>query len=120
MSDPVIKKSAKRLHVIPLGDLEDHEAVTECWCHPVTHDGIVTHNAKDCREQMERAGKPTGKIWCRIAEKYDPNPITYLSGGPGDPLQLLRRIGTPKAFMDLEGVRIICADFMAKWDARNS
>ena len=120
MSDPVIKKSAKRFHVIPLGDMEDHEARVECWCHPVTQDGIVTHNAKDCREQMERAGKPTGKIWCRIAEIYDPNPVSYLSGGPEDPLQLLRRIGTPKAFMDLEGMRIICADFMAKWDARNS
>jgi len=30
---------------------------------------------------------------------------------------LLRRLGTPKAFMDLEGVRIICSDFMAKRDA---
>lgn len=117
-----MKKPAKRLHVIPLGDLDDHEASTECWCHPLDiSDGIVTHNAKDCREQMERAGKPTGKIWCRIAEIYDAEPSRqYLVGGPEDPLQLLRRIGTPKAFMDLEGVRIICADFMAKWDARNS
>jgi len=29
--------------------------------------------------------------------------------------KLLRRLGTPKAFMDLEGVRIICADYMARW-----
>ena len=62
----------KRLHVIPLGDLEDHEASTECWCCPYDdHEGVVTHNAKDCREQMERNGKPTGKIWCQIAETYD-------------------------------------------------
>lgn len=63
--------TTKRLHVIPLGDLDDHEASTECWCHPLTRDGIVIHNAKDCREQMERAGKPAGKIWCQIAETYD-------------------------------------------------
>ena len=117
-----MKKPAKRLHVIPLGDLDDHEASTECWCSPLDNgDGTVTHHAKDCREQMERAGKPTGKIWCRIAETYDASPVhSYLVGGPEDPLQLLRRIGTPKAFMDLEGLLIICADFMAKWDARNS
>jgi len=29
--------------------------------------------------------------------------------------KLIRRLGTPKAFMDLEGVRIICADYMARW-----
>lgn len=117
-----MKNPAKRLHVIPLGDLDDHEASIECWCSPLDNgDGTVTHHAKDCREQMERAGKPTGKIWGRIAETYDASPAhSYLVGGPDDPLQLLRRIGTPKAFMDLEGLRIICADFMAKWDARNS
>lgn len=64
--------TTKRLHIIPLGDIEDHESRMGCWCCPLdNHDGTVTHNAKDCREQMERAGKPTGKIWCRIAESYD-------------------------------------------------
>jgi len=81
----------------------------------------VTHRAKDQRERMEHEGKPTGKIWCRIAETYDAGPSrSYSIGGPGDPLQLLRRIGSPEAFMDCEDVRIICADFMAKWDIANS
>ena len=29
--------------------------------------------------------------------------------------KLIRRLGTPKAFMDLEAARIICADYMARW-----
>lgn len=36
-----------------------------------------------------------------------------------DPIKLLRRISKPKAFMDLEGLRIICADFVARWDETN-
>ena len=117
-----MEKKEKRLHVIPLGNHDGHEATLECWCHPLDDKkGTVTHHAADCREQMERAGKPTGKIWCLIVERYSATqPYSYLVGGPEDPLQLLRRISMPKAFMDLEGLRIICADFIAKWDAHNS
>ena len=51
-------------------------------------------------------------LTCFVLEEKHPD--------DSESIQLLRRIGTPKAFMDLEGVRIICADFMAKWDAHNS
>jgi len=65
----------------------------------------------------ERQNIETGKIWVEVLESYKRETKPSVED---EPLRLLRRIGTPKAFMDLEGVRIICADFMTKWDARNS
>ena len=114
-----MKKNEKRLHVIPLGDTADHEASLLCWCIPLDNRrGLVTHNANDCREQMERSGMPTGKIWCRIAETACCVGVTSRSEiiSEQDPIALLRRIGTKGAFMDLEGLRIIASDFIAKWD----
>lgn len=44
------------MHVVPLLDLRDHEAVCDCWCGP-TQDGewpnIWTHHALDQREKYE-------------------------------------------------------------------
>ena len=43
-------------HVIPVGNGEPVHTVSEkCWCHPLITD-IATHNAKDCREKLERQG----------------------------------------------------------------
>jgi hypothetical protein len=42
------------LHVIPMGDLREHEATAACWCVPVEDDGVVVHNALDGREAYER------------------------------------------------------------------
>ena len=39
--------------------------------------------------------------------------------GVDDPVELLRRIAD-RQFMDMEGLAIICGDFIAKWDCRNS
>lgn len=45
-------------HTIPVGGSEPmHICSTSCWCHPLPSDGIVIHNAKDCREARERHGQ---------------------------------------------------------------
>jgi hypothetical protein len=58
------------LHVIPIGDEQIHAAQEVCWCHPVPRgDGRWTHNAKDCRERLERqTGEQVSEGWVMIAE----------------------------------------------------
>lgn len=58
-------------HIIPIDDEEIHFAQSTCWCNPlVEKDGIVVHNAKDCREKYERQGRPVeGKGWVLIGEE---------------------------------------------------
>lgn len=47
----------RHFHIVPIGDLRDHEANPACWCSP-TEDpddlGIWVHNAMDRREEYER------------------------------------------------------------------
>lgn len=64
------KRLNRRLHVIPIGDVEVHSAQEICWCHPLeTADNIWTHNAKDCREAKERkTGEKCSEGWICIAE----------------------------------------------------
>jgi len=44
------------LHVVPLGDLREHEFSRHCWCRP-TEDGetlgMFVHHALDQRERYE-------------------------------------------------------------------
>lgn len=44
-------------HVVPLGDLRDHEASAQCWCHPTQDDEadsvLYVHHALDGREAFE-------------------------------------------------------------------
>lgn len=43
-------------HIVPVGDLRDHEADPSCWCKPSedTEDpGIWVHNSMDRREDYE-------------------------------------------------------------------
>lgn len=59
--------------MIPVGDeqhgkLKLHAASLECWCHPTEKEDVVTHNAFDCREKLERQDEPTGKIWVHVLE----------------------------------------------------
>lgn len=62
-----------RTHLIPVGDTREHSATLDCWCHPLLEgDHTVNHNAKDCREVLERRNIPTGKTWRMIDETYDP------------------------------------------------
>jgi hypothetical protein len=80
----------RRLHVIPIGDLQVHAAQEICWCHPTeTEPGIVVHNAKDCREARERAlcspAATDAEInaykhleWILIAEYVPPSPPATL------------------------------------------
>lgn len=66
----------KRIHVIPVGDKDVHCAQSTCWCCPIqTHTGVLTHNAKDCREAHERStGKKSSDGWVIIAEMLTPDP----------------------------------------------
>jgi hypothetical protein len=48
-------------HVLPIDDLREHVENRDCWCKPVlsrTDDNriLVTHNALDGRELVERHG----------------------------------------------------------------
>lgn len=51
------------LHVLPIGDLREHEESRECWCAPTCtrepyEEGpvVVVHNAADGRELIEEHG----------------------------------------------------------------
>lgn len=71
--EPKKNMRTTRLHVIPVGDeqhgkLKLHVAAQDCWCHPTEKDEVVTHNAFDCREKLERQEVETGKIWTYVLE----------------------------------------------------
>lgn len=45
-------------HVLPLGDLRDHEPDVNCWCHPQLLDdddagNVYMHTSMDGREAFE-------------------------------------------------------------------
>lgn len=47
----------ENLHVLPIGDLREHDEHVSCWCRPKIEehvDGLlVVHNALDGRERSE-------------------------------------------------------------------
>lgn len=54
------------LHLLPIRDEREHEETTMCWCNPTVEftdpdtgeaysEGLVIHNAADCRELIEQA-----------------------------------------------------------------
>ena len=48
------------LHVIPIGDLREHEDSDTCWCRPRRDDeepSVVIHNSMDQRETYENGRK---------------------------------------------------------------
>ncbi len=48
---------AERLHVVPLGDLREHDDSAECWCRPTIDDeGVCIHNSLDGRELTREKG----------------------------------------------------------------
>ncbi len=57
MSDPDV-------HVIPIGDIYEHQESRECWCQPkvtankqdVLQQPIIVHNSADGRELVEQHG----------------------------------------------------------------
>ena len=51
----VISAEGKASHVMPAGDLRDHECCSECWCRPFIddEDDLIVHNALDRREDVE-------------------------------------------------------------------
>ena len=42
-------------HVVPVGDLREHDIVEPCWCHPTLDEeyNIWVHNSMDGREDYE-------------------------------------------------------------------
>lgn len=45
-----------KYHVVPIGDLKEHETTESCWCNPVPDDeepNVIVHNALDDRESYE-------------------------------------------------------------------
>lgn len=63
------------IHIIPIGDIEEHLEETACWCCPTVeeYEGniICTHNAFDGRtkeEQKPGYTTPEGKGWDVIIE----------------------------------------------------
>jgi len=51
------------IHVVPLGDLREHESSKDCWCSPTQDDEwseVWVHNSMDGREKFETGErKPT-------------------------------------------------------------
>ncbi len=49
------------VHVLPIGDLKEHNEVRDCWCDPLVvirydEPAMVVHNAFDGRELIEAHG----------------------------------------------------------------
>lgn len=80
---PLVESSAvvRRLHSFPVGGEEPlHICSPECWCYPVRdteQPGLWVHNAKDCREAKERAGRTdmlaVDSLWVLALENVKPN-----------------------------------------------
>lgn len=68
----------RRIHVLPVGDVEIHAAQEICWCYPTeTEPGMWVHHATDCREAHERVtGEKCSEGWINIAEYVLNNQIT--------------------------------------------
>ena len=44
------------IHVMPIGDLREHESSKNCWCKPVQDDesdDVFVHHSMDEREKFE-------------------------------------------------------------------
>lgn len=69
-----LERLVRRIHVMPIGDVDIHSAQEICWCHPTeTTPNVWTHNAKDCREASERrTGERCSAGWVNIAEYKQP------------------------------------------------
>ena len=63
---------AMRIHTIPLNDEHLHSAQLTCRCSPLLRDdGVVVHNAFDCREKFERQNIQHDKGgWVLIEENF--------------------------------------------------
>jgi hypothetical protein len=51
------------IHIMPVGDTEEHEQSTTCKCGPVVElegEGVVIHNSFDGREAVEEANQLLG------------------------------------------------------------
>lgn len=68
---PTAVKVVSRIHCIPIGGREPiHAAHVNCWCWPLEmKDGVVPHNASDCRERYERQGITNKDLhWVQVLE----------------------------------------------------
>ena len=51
----------RSIHVIPIGDLREHEESVDCWCRPTLDDqeDIFVHHSLDRREEYEEGMLPS-------------------------------------------------------------
>jgi len=50
------KTSERLIHVVPLNDLREHVAQTDCWCNPtpdMEESFVILHHSLDQRERYE-------------------------------------------------------------------
>jgi hypothetical protein len=53
MNDWELIDITRALHVVPRGDLREHDINKSCWCRPTDEGDVVVHNAMDEREKYE-------------------------------------------------------------------
>lgn len=57
VEDSTVYETDNPIHVVPVNDLRDHVAKSDCWCKPNEIDNkVFVHNAMDRREQYEKDG----------------------------------------------------------------
>lgn len=52
--------TTESVHVVPLNDLREHTASTDCWCNPTEDDewpDVWVHHSMDKREEYEEGRK---------------------------------------------------------------
>jgi hypothetical protein len=52
----ILQASDDTWHVLPLGDLCEHQSSPSCWCGPTLDEGLHVHHALDRREEAEPGG----------------------------------------------------------------
>lgn len=63
MWETVQVKDCGIIHVMPVGDIVDHDMDPKCWCHPLydRRDRLYIHSSMDGREHHEPDG-PIDKL----------------------------------------------------------
>jgi hypothetical protein len=61
-----------RIHAIPLNDEHLHSAQLTCRCSPLLRgDGVIVHNAFDCREKLEMQNiQDVSDGWVLVGENF--------------------------------------------------
>ena len=52
-----VGEAMSSIHVVPLGDLQEHDSEPTCWCNPTEDEGVWLHHSMDRREHTIEQGK---------------------------------------------------------------